>query len=99
MLALLLVVGTTALGVGSAVLTRQRASAAADLAALAAADAAGRGEPAPCNAAGRVAQRHGVTLTSCEVHGAVADVAVRLPVPGPLAFGLAASGHARAGPA
>jgi secretion/DNA translocation related TadE-like protein len=99
LLALLLAVGSTGLGVASAVLARQRAAAAADLAALAAATAAGRGQPAPCGEAGRVAERNGAVVTTCRISGAVADVAVRLPVRGPLAFRLAAHGYARAGPA
>lgn len=56
---LLLVTMLAGLDLGSAVATRHRAAAAADLAALAAAGAAGRGEDAACGQARRIAERMG----------------------------------------
>lgn len=74
-----------------------RAASAADLAALAAADALrGLTEGDPCTVALEVASRHGATVVSC-VEGAGQTVEVRTElversVAGP------ARGHARAGP-
>ncbi|WP_419996240.1 Rv3654c family TadE-like protein [Streptomyces boninensis] len=62
------------LGVGQAVLARHRAGAAADLAALAAADTALRGPEAACTAARRVAAAQGATLVRCALTGEVSDV-------------------------
>jgi secretion/DNA translocation related TadE-like protein len=70
---------------GSAVVARHRAAAAADLAALAAADRTlGRASGLPCPAAGAVATADDATVTSCAVapDGSVTvEVAVRLPRP------------------
>jgi secretion/DNA translocation related TadE-like protein len=83
---------------GAAVVTRHRAEAAADLAALAAAARAVSGSEAACAVAARVAGRMAVRLESCELDGwdAVVRVTARPP---PLIeqFG-AASATARAGP-
>ncbi len=63
---------------GAAVLARHRAAAAADLAALAAADrTSGRSPGAPCPAAASVAGRNGASLTSCVV-AADGSVTVRV---------------------
>lgn len=79
--------------------TRQRAEAAADLAALAGAQAGARGSD-PCSAAQSVAAADGAELETCEVLGEVVAVtaAARLP-PALSSFGggLVRSG-ARAGP-
>jgi len=96
-LALLLLVGC-ALGVVAAMVRAHRsAQAAADLAALAAAEAHQRGSPA-CPAAADVATANGATLDACETAGD--DVLVRVTVPGPHWLGQQAdlSAEARAGP-
>ncbi len=76
-----------------------RASTAADLAALAAADAArGLTQGEPCEVAGEVAGRHGVELESCQQIGAqghIVDVTTSVQISYMLG---AASGRARAGP-
>ena len=86
--------------VGAAVVARHRASAAADLSALAAAGAAVSGRPDPCAVAGRVAAANSAALASCVVAGGgVVQVRVTVPVRlGPLGVHTA-SGRARAGPA
>ena len=70
---------------GSAVVARHRAGAAADLAALAAADrTAGRAAGPPCPAAAAVAAVDGAAVSSCTVapDGSVTvAVSVRLPPP------------------
>ncbi|MEV0090026.1 Rv3654c family TadE-like protein [Streptomyces sp. NPDC050738] len=75
---------TTALGavfavvltMGQVVVTRHRAGGAADLAALAAADRALRGQVDACAAAGRVASAQGALVVRCAVDGEIADVTV-----------------------
>jgi secretion/DNA translocation related TadE-like protein len=97
--ALLGVLGAAVVLVGTAVVARHRASAAADLAALAAAGRAVVGDAGACAAAAWIARADGATLESCAVGAdAVAEVHVRVPVRlGP--FGLAgARARARAGP-
>lgn len=81
-----------------AVLTRHRAEAAADLAALAAADAALQGRAAACGRAGRVAAAGGATLVSCVLVNATAEVVVRLPPTGLLGRLPPVSARSRAGP-
>lgn len=74
-----------------------RAAAAADLAALAAADALrGLTSGEPCGVAAGVAARHGTTLLSCR-EGAGQTVEVRTELVARTIFG-AATGQARAGP-
>jgi secretion/DNA translocation related TadE-like protein len=92
-------IGMAAVLVGSAVVGRHRAAGAADLAALAGAEAAVRGRPDVCGEAERVARANGARLTGCDVDpGAVVDVAVEVRVRlGPLGTGAAAA-RARAGP-
>lgn len=93
----LVVAGATGL-VGSAVVARHRAAAAADLAALAGADVLlGRAPGLPCAAADRVARANGAVLTGCVVTAgdAVVSVAVR-PAGRTATVGLAL-GRARAG--
>ncbi|MGW5254120.1 Rv3654c family TadE-like protein [Streptomyces sp. NPDC004012] len=79
---------------GEAVLVRHRAAAAADLAALAAADHWTEGDEAACTRAGRVAGTQGGRLVRCVVAGEVSDVTVA-SVSGPFT----AEVRARAGPA
>lgn len=96
-LSLLMVLGA-ALGVVAAMVHAHRqAQAAADLAALAGAQAAVRGRD-PCAAAGSVATANGARLGSCRVAGR--DVLVEVEVAGPRWLGQESdlSGQARAGP-
>lgn len=92
-------VAMAAVLVGAAVVGRHRATTAADLAALAAAERAVRGDPAACAAAERLAGANGARLTACAVgSGAVVEVTVALPVRlGPLGVHRA-DARARAGP-
>jgi secretion/DNA translocation related TadE-like protein len=92
-------IGVAAVLVGSAVVARHRATTAADLAALAAAEQAVRGGDGPCAVAAAVARANGAGLTACAVEGsAVVDVAVDVAVRlGPLGVRHAAA-RARAGP-
>lgn len=97
-IALMFAVALTGMGIEAAVVARHRASSTADLAALAAADELARGGTDPCAAADRIARAQGGALSACAIDGLTADVLVRLPVPGPLSFGLVAVMRARAGP-
>ena len=92
-------IGVAAVLVGAAVVGQHRATTAADLAALAAAEHAVRGDPGVCAVAGEVAGANGARLTACAVgDAAVVDVAVAVPVRlGPLGVSLAGA-RARAGP-
>lgn len=84
---------------GQAATLASRAAAAADLSALAAADAArGLRNGVPCTVAAEIAARDGARLDSCELQGPSGDIAeVRTSVNG--AFGLGrGEGRARAGP-
>ncbi|MGV9242658.1 Rv3654c family TadE-like protein [Streptomyces sp. NPDC003710] len=84
---------TVLLAQGEAVLARHRAAAAADLAALAAADHWMEGGDAACTRAGRVVVAQGDRLVRCVVAGEVSDVTVA-SVSGPFT----AEVRARAGP-
>ena len=82
--------------VGGAGVTAQRVSAAADAAALAAADTVSGAVPAtehPCDVAARVARSSGTVLAHCELDGLVATVQMRTAY-----AGIAVSARARAGP-
>ena len=97
-LAVLLLLGA-ALGVVAALVRAHRsAQSAADLAALAAADAVGSGRD-PCAAGAAVAAANDATLTSCVPAGR--EVTVSVTVVGPHWLGQVAdlSAQARAGPA
>ncbi|MBB2893038.1 Rv3654c family TadE-like protein [Flexivirga oryzae] len=86
-----------AMALVSAVSASHRARAAADLAALAAADALVHGRAAdPCAVAGTVAARNGSTVLACVVGGAAVTVTVAT-APGWPGLGPARAG-ARAGP-
>lgn len=97
---LLAVLGVAVVLVGGAVVARHRASAAADLAALAAAGRAVLADPAACATADRIARANGADLEGCVVRPeTVVEVRVRVPVRlGPLGA-FAAHARARAGPA
>lgn len=97
-IAVLFLVAAAVLAMGSVVQTRHRATAAADLAALAAATYAPDGPPAACDRARWVADHMRVRLTSCELAGWDALVEVSAALPGELSrFGLVTE-HSRAGP-
>lgn len=95
----LTVAATLSLGlaaVGGAAVTAQRASGAADAAALAAADVASGAIPTDedaCALAARVAAASRATLMSCEIDGLTATVQVSCAY-----SGLNAVSRARAGP-
>ncbi|MFE4633848.1 Rv3654c family TadE-like protein [Streptomyces sp. NPDC056773] len=78
---------------GQAVVSRHRAGAAADLAALAAAVSWAHGPEAACATAARVAGAQGAQVTGCAVTGEVAEVTTRAPT-GPFGPEL----RSRAGP-
>lgn len=92
----LLVVTAVAVHVGAAVLARQRAETAADLAALAGAAQVLRGAETACAAAAVVASANQAELTGCRTDGLDLLVEVTVDAGGPL--GGAAAGRARAGP-
>lgn len=81
--------------------TRHQAAAAADMAALAAADQAARGPAFACRRARQVAQESGGRVGSCVIEGATADVTVAVPLPsllGSLVETKTVMMRARAGP-
>lgn len=83
------------------VTTHRRSQAAADLSALAGAQAHQRGADG-CAAAGSVAARNGARLASCRLVGRDLLVTVSMPAPGVLgegSAGLSLRARARAGPA
>jgi secretion/DNA translocation related TadE-like protein len=95
-----LVAVAAALGLVTAVVVHHRmAQSAADLAALAGAGAAARGEDA-CGAAGAVAAANGAALVGCRADGP-REVQVQVQVTGPhwLGQGVDPVAEARAGPA
>lgn len=73
---LLVIVAVAAVQIVLVIGLRQRAAAAADLAALAASRASVEGAD-PCGAAARVAQRNGARLRDCRMDADVATVRVR----------------------
>ncbi|MEI4272577.1 Rv3654c family TadE-like protein [Klenkia sp. LSe6-5] len=95
----LALLGAASVLMGAAVVARHRAGAAADLAALAVAVRAVRGDPAACGTGTSIATVNGAQLVGCSVGaGSVVTVEVSVPVRlGPLGL-LAATGRARAGP-
>ncbi|MFI6997195.1 Rv3654c family TadE-like protein [Nocardia sp. NPDC050175] len=94
-----LIAGTLMVGqVGVVVVTRHRAQAAADLAALAAAGALAEGGDAGCAEAGAVARRMAVRMEACEVAEWDATVIVNRNVPMGLLGVRMVRAVARAGP-
>ncbi|WP_083091978.1 MULTISPECIES: Rv3654c family TadE-like protein [Rothia] len=98
----LLLLGLMCAGLAGLVTANHRAATAADLAALAAADAArGIANGDPCTRAADLAAAHGAKLIGCAqpsgLSGTV-DVRTSVPVHGPLAFLGPAEGISRAGP-
>ena len=97
--ALLVVTGVIA-GLIGVVSANRRASAAADLSALAAADAyRGLTEGDPCAVAANLAERHGARLESCTFpdRPETVEVTVAVPVAGPMGMLGPARVRARAG--
>lgn len=92
--ALLLVAGLV-FALGAVVVTRHRATDAADLAALAAAGRADQGTESACEQARAVVDKLAVRLVSCRFEEWDALVEVQADAPGGLGV---ASAHARAGP-
>ncbi|MEE1941410.1 Rv3654c family TadE-like protein [Streptomyces sp. TRM 70361] len=90
----LCVLAAAVLSLGQAVVVRHRAGAAADAAALAAADHALWGGTRACAVAREVAAAQRAGVVRCRVRGTVADLTVRVRA-GPYAAGV----RARAGPA
>lgn len=98
-IAVLCLLTAAGLVLGGVTQVRHRATAAADLAALAAAAYTPYGRPAACGRAAWVAERMRVRLTSCRLAGWDALVEVDAPLPGALTrFGDVAA-RSRAGPA
>jgi secretion/DNA translocation related TadE-like protein len=98
MMAVLLAITTGGVYVGSAVIARHRAQAAADLAALAAAQRLADGTDAACSRASAVAQAMRVGVTQCVVEDLDVVVTVETSVPlGRIRVG-PAQATARAGP-
>ncbi|GFG66019.1 hypothetical protein MKUB_35090 [Mycobacterium kubicae] len=95
MVAVLLCVTVAGVYLGSVVIARHRAQAAADLAALAAAARLPEGAGAACARATAVAQQMGVGNSQC----AVDDLDVIVTAEVPVAFAGVARAAARAGPA
>ncbi|MFJ5775059.1 Rv3654c family TadE-like protein [Streptomyces sp. NPDC093094] len=79
---------------GQAVVVRQHAARAADMAALAAADHRPEGGTAACGHAARVARAQGARLVRCSLDGEISDVTAE-SARGPFT----AEARARAGPA
>lgn len=97
---LALVLATGAGAVGSAVIARHQAQAAADLAALAAADVLlGRSPGPPCVVAAAVASRNGAELDQCAVTGREVIVRAKVRPATTIAAVGDAAATARAGPA
>jgi secretion/DNA translocation related TadE-like protein len=89
---------TAAVLVGSAMVTRHRAIAAADLSALAAAGKALDGEESACAAAADIATSMGARLTRCSLSGVIADVAVTVSAELSVVGLVTGRASARAGP-
>jgi secretion/DNA translocation related TadE-like protein len=94
---ILLLLAAASAGVVSLVGARHQAEAAADLAALAGAQAALDGGDA-CRSASRIAVANGGRLVGCEVEGEVVEVRVDVDAPRLLGHTWTLSGRARAGP-
>jgi secretion/DNA translocation related TadE-like protein len=104
MTAVLLTLALAGTVLGGLVVGQRRAAAAADLAALAAADAVSPGLPGtaaadPCRQAESIGSANGALLTGCRVEGLEVVVEVTVEVPSPLGGWWKVPGAARAGPA
>ena len=101
---LLTTVAVAGAAVGGLLVGQRRAASAADLAALAAAEALGpvgtaAGGASACQEAGRVSEANRARLTDCLVEGQEVAVEVAVDVPGLLGGAWKVPGRARAGPA
>jgi len=99
--ALAALAGVLAVGLhlGSAIVARHRAEAAADLAALAAAGHATDGETAACNEGQRVAEAMGARVALCRLAGWEVLLEAQVPLPFALPGTSTATGRAHSGPA
>ena len=94
-----LILIASAIAVGEAmVVAHRRAQSAADLAALASAQAIQHARD-PCGAAGQVAAANGATLTGCAVEAYVVTISVTVPGPRWLGARGDFGAQAKAGPA
>jgi secretion/DNA translocation related TadE-like protein len=84
---------------GGLVVARHRAGAAADLAAIAAAQHALDGQSAACRAASVIARDNGASVDSCGLVDGIAELRVQVAIAGPFARLGPARATARAGPA
>jgi secretion/DNA translocation related TadE-like protein len=91
-------VGVAGLFVAGALARSARAAGAADLAAIAAADAVLHGHGDACIVAARVAAANGAELATCVVRGEVVDVTTRVRAASGIAPVPDSSAGARAGP-
>jgi secretion/DNA translocation related TadE-like protein len=94
---ILLMLAAVSAGVVSLVGARHRAEAAADLAALAGAEAVLDGRDA-CAAADRIASANAGELVRCTVNGEIVEVRVEVKAPRLLGTVWTLAGRARAGP-
>ncbi len=98
----ILVLAVAVAAIMGAVLAQHRASTAADLAALAAADTArGLRDGEPCVVAARIASENDAELIGCALpqgYSGTVDVRVQVPIRGVLAVVGPAEGLSRAGP-
>jgi secretion/DNA translocation related TadE-like protein len=92
MMAVLLAITVGGVYVGSAVIARHRAQAAADLAAVAAAMRLGAGTSAACSQASALARAMGTAVAQCVVE----DLDVVITVETPVSLGRIGVGPARA---
>ena len=95
--AVLALVGAVSATLAVVAVARQRAAAAADLSALAAAERSTLGPAAACDHARAVAGAAGARLLRCSVRGDVAEVVAEVRPPGRLGMLGAATARARAG--
>jgi secretion/DNA translocation related TadE-like protein len=93
-----LLLGLGGAQVGNAMISRHRASSAADLAALAGARATYAGAATSCAQAGRLAAANHGRLVGCVVDGRYVTVTVEVDLAGPAGLALTARAVARAGP-
>lgn len=96
--AVLILAVTASVLAGSAIVTRHRATAAADLSALAAAGSALEGRDAACAAAAEIAVGMGADVVSCDLAGVVATVRVAVSAELGVVGHVTAEASARAGP-
>ena len=96
MVAALTIAAVLGVTLGSAVVARHRAQAAADLAALAAANGLTAGPTGACARAGEIATAMGALMPTCVI--AELDVVVSVTVRAGSRFGGVAHASARAGP-